>query len=140
MEVGWTLAAAALAILFAARGAGWLPRRSAIAFMIASWGARRAIVVFYTHAAGGKRTAASRRSAASYALAAAAAALCAAPALAASLNPEEGFTITELVAAGVWVVAFAAEAADRPHLRHARWVTLTASSVFGYASIPALWH
>ena len=107
----WPAVVGALAVAYATIGAGWPPRRSAIAFMIGSWGARLAVQALYT-----------RPSAllllTSYFTLLASALLFSLPAWLASRNAAEGFSVPELAAAGLWLVAFASEkATDRQRLR-----------------------
>ena len=107
----WPAVVGALAVCYATIGAGWPPRRSAIAFMIGSWGARLAVQALYT-----------RTSLLpllnSYLTLLISALLFSLPAWLASRNADEGFSAVELAAAGLWLIAFAAErTADRQRLR-----------------------
>jgi steroid 5-alpha reductase family enzyme len=128
--VGWTALVAGLAILDARLGDGWEYRCAAVAFMMGSWGLRLAVYLLYDrvlHRPEDGRYVEIRREWGAeaprrffwlfqtQALAAAGFSL---PALFASMNPEPGFSIVELIAAGLWVVAFAGEStADRQLLR-----------------------
>jgi steroid 5-alpha reductase family enzyme len=103
--------AGALAVLYASLGAGWPPRRSAIAFMMGSWGARLAVQLLFTPTTDAG-VPSSRIGLVPFAL------FFSVPALFASLNPEEGFSSAELVASAIWLIGFAAETtADRQRLR-----------------------
>lgn len=107
----WAALVGALAVLYAWLGAGWPPRRSAIAFMMGSWGARLAIQALYT------RTPV-LPFLTSYFRLVTFAVLGSMPALFAALNADESFSWPELAAAALWLIAFAAETtADRRRFR-----------------------
>ena len=107
----WAALVGALAVLYAWFGAGWPPRRSAIAFMMGSWGARLAIQALYTRPP-------VLPFLTSYFRLLTLSALFSLPALFASLNADEGFSRPELAAAALWLIAFAAETtADRRRFR-----------------------
>jgi steroid 5-alpha reductase family enzyme len=130
VDVGWTALVASLAILDARLGDGWAYRRAAVGFMMGSWGLRLAVYLLYDRVLdrpedgryvemrrewGAK---APRRFFWFFQTQALAAVGFSLPALFASTNPEPHFSIIELVAAGLWVVAFAGEStADRQLLR-----------------------
>jgi steroid 5-alpha reductase family enzyme len=143
---------AALAVLYATKSdTGALGRRVAIASMIASWGARRAMHVFYERAARGSEIppgegVSTRRALITYELRAGLAVVGSLPALVAVLNPDPDFAMIEYVGAAVWFVGFAGESTvDRRRLARQRvfpyagpiflviaWVGLT---LFASASI-----
>lgn len=120
----WPAAVGALAVFYAYVGDGAWTRRSAIAWMMGSWGARLAVQGMYTRA----MIAASRgvsevvpakgaRVRDSLVLLAAAVA-CSAPAFLAARNRAPQLSTTELAACGIWLVGFAGETtADRQRLR-----------------------
>ena len=103
----------ALAVLFASVGGGWPPRRSALGFMIGSWGAR--LTVQQLHARGLPiLLPASSASLMSFAL------VFAVPAFFISRNVDEGFSTVEFIASAAWMIAFVGETtADRQWLRFA---------------------
>jgi steroid 5-alpha reductase family enzyme len=113
----WPALVGALAVVYATLGEGAWVRRSAIAWMMGSWGARLAIQGMYTRAvvpAG----AAPRRPLWLFQLLAAAAVAASAPALLASLNDAPELSTVELAACAVWVIGFTGETtADRQRLR-----------------------
>jgi len=115
-----------LAVLYAVFGGGWAPRRSAIAFMMGSWGARLTVHVLYEQVFGraedGRYADLRQRHGGDanawffwFFEARAIAAVCfSLPALAAAVNPREGFSPFEFVGAVLWVVASTGEVtADR---------------------------
>ncbi|MCU1383815.1 MAG: putative rane protein [Acidobacteria bacterium] len=107
----WPACVGALAVLYAAVGDGAWTRRSAIAWMIGSWGARLAVQASYAPTAELPRLT-------SYVQLLTASVLFSLPALWASRNPAPSLSALEIAAAVVWVVAFAGEtAADRQRLR-----------------------
>ena len=113
----WPALVGALAIIYAAQGDGAWARRSAIGWMMGSWGARLAIQGIYTRAAMPPGEAAARAWWV-YQLLAAAAVAASTPALFASLNPAPQLSIVELAASAMWVVGFTGETtADRQRLR-----------------------
>jgi len=115
-----------LAVLYAVFGGGWAPRRSAIAFMMGSWGARLTVHLVYErvfgrpeegryadlrHRHGGDANAWFFWFFEAHAVAAVCFAL---PALVAVVNPREDFSPLEFAGAGLWLIAFTGEAtADR---------------------------
>jgi steroid 5-alpha reductase family enzyme len=113
----WPALVGALAVLYAVLGDGAWMRRSAIAWMMGSWGARLAIQGMYTRAAV-PVGAVPARSLWFFQVLAVAAVTASAPALLASLNRAPDLSIVELVACAVWVVGFTGETtADRQRLR-----------------------
>jgi steroid 5-alpha reductase family enzyme len=113
----WPAIVGAVAVMYANVGDGAWARRSAIAWMMGSWGARLAVQSLYTLAG---PTALAPRALrwrdAQYL--AAAAVICSTPALLASLNRDPDLSRVELVACAMWVVGFAGETtADRQRLR-----------------------
>lgn len=130
VDVGWTALVAGLAILDARLGNGWEYRRAAVGFMMGSWGLRLAVYLLYDRVLNrpederyaemrrGWGAEAPRRFFWFFQAQAVAAVGFSLPALFASTNPEPSFSLIELVAAGLWVVAFAGEStADRQLLR-----------------------
>lgn len=128
--VGWTALVAGLAVLDARLGDGWAYRRAAVGFMMGSWGGRLAVYLLYDRVlnrpedgryAGLRRdwgVDAPWRFFWFFQIQALAAAGFSLPALFASANADPRFSLVELVAAGLWVVAFAGEStADRQLLR-----------------------
>ncbi len=82
--------------------------------MMGSWGARLAIYLIYTRKPrGGGANFPSVWRLAAYAVAAVSFSL---PALFVSANPLESFSVVELIAAGIWLIAFCGEAADRQRI------------------------
>ena len=134
LHAGRSLSVAALAILDAVIGDGWQPRRSAVAFMVASWALRRTITILYTRVfeQPPDDAAASPWRFQAHALWALCLSL---PALVASVNDTPAFSLTELVGAGLWVVGFAAEASERPRLRHISRLTYVGYALFAFASL-----
>ena len=113
----WPALVGALAIVYASQGDGAWARRSAIAWMMGSWGARLAIQGMYTRAAMPPAEAAPRAWW-FYQLLGAAAVGASTPALLASLNAAPELSIAELAASAMWVVGFTGETtADRQRLR-----------------------
>lgn len=122
-HAGWALLVGGLAVIDATFGDGWPPRRAAIGFMMGSWGARLAVYIFYDRVFGkpeDERLAALRRTIGPaalwrfFAVQSAASVFFSMPALLAVANREEAFSPFELVAAGLWMVAFSGEVtADR---------------------------
>jgi steroid 5-alpha reductase family enzyme len=126
VDGGWAFLVGGLAVLYAVLGDGWPPRRAAIAFMMGSWGARLAVYLLYDRVFGrpeDARYAELRRKRGETAntwffwffqAQGAAAVFFSLPALLAVVNTSEGFSPLELVAAGLWMVAFTGEVtADR---------------------------
>jgi steroid 5-alpha reductase family enzyme len=125
-DVGWAFLVGGLAVLYAVLGDGWPPRRAAVAFMMGSWGARLTLYLLYDRVLNRPETgrhAELRRKRGDGANAwffwffeaqAVAAVFFSLPALLAVVNRDEAFSPLELVAAGLWIVAFTGEVtADR---------------------------
>ena len=128
----WPACVGALAVLYASLGDGAWTRRSAIAWMMGSWGARFTVQALY---AGGPQdflvvqTSCFRL--AVFAL------FFSLPALFASQNPQPWLGTTELAACGLWVIAFAGETtADRQLLRFRK----SADGSAGQACHAGLWR
>ena len=110
----WPAAVGTLAVFYAAIGDGAPTRRSAIAWMMGSWGARLAVQASYARVP-------DLPPVASYPRLLTLALFFSTPALFASLNPEPSLTVVELGAAALWVLAFAGETtADRGRLGFVR--------------------
>jgi steroid 5-alpha reductase family enzyme len=126
LDVGWTALVAGLAILDANAGGGAWARRSAIAWMMGSWGARLVVQRLYAprpfgipDGADGAHTE-PLPSFRAFQATAASALFFSLPALIASVNPEPTLSSLELAACGLWIVGFAGETtADRQLLRFA---------------------
>jgi len=123
-DAGWTALVAGLAIFYANAGAGAWTRRSAIAWMMGSWGARLVVQRLYApgpsgvpQRAGGADTE-PLPSFQAFQGTAASAVFFSLPALIASVNPEPTLSSLELAACGLWMAGFAGETtADRQLLR-----------------------
>ena len=130
VDVGWTALVASLAILDARFGQGWEYRRAAVGFMMGSWGLRLAVYLLYDRVLNRPEDGryaemrrewgdeAARRFWWFFQTQALAAVGFSLPALLASANAEQGFSLIELAAAGLWVVAFAGETAADRQLLH----------------------
>ena len=113
----WPALVGILAVVYATLGDGEWARRSAIAWMMGSWGARLAVQEIYTRAAHPADGTGLARPFWFFQALAAAALMASLPALLASLNPQRNLSVVELVACGLWVVGFAGETtADRQRL------------------------
>jgi steroid 5-alpha reductase family enzyme len=133
VDAGWTLLVAGLAVLYAAIGSGASTRRSAIGWMMGSWGARLGVYMLWDRVFDKpedpryqtmRREWGERANAAFFwyfqkqALAAVFFSL---PALFASANPAPNLSPLELAAAAIWIVGFAGETtADRQLVRFKR--------------------
>jgi len=130
VDAGWTALVAGLAVLYANVGAGAWTRRSAIAWMMGSWGARLTVYILYDRVFGrpedgryqemrrawGDR--ASSRFFVFFQEQAAAAVFFSLPALFASVNQDPLLSPVELAACALWIVGFAGETtADRQLMR-----------------------
>ena len=114
----WPAVVGGLAVLYATLGDGEWARRSAIAWMMGSWGARLAVQEIYTRAAHPAERAGHSRPLWYFQALAAAALAASLPALLASQSRQGALSIAELAACGLWVVGFAGETtADRQRLR-----------------------
>lgn len=130
VDAGWTGLIAAYAIADARLGAGFGPRRAAIAFMMGSWGLRLMVYLLYDRVFGRRedgRYAALRAEWGerahvrffwffqAHALLAVVFSL---PAFLASKNGDPEFSLVEIVAAGLWIVAFSGETTADRQLLH----------------------
>jgi steroid 5-alpha reductase family enzyme len=130
VDPGWTGLVAALAIIDACYSDGLPARRSAIGFMMGSWGARLAIFLLYDRVIGRPEdgryvelrrtfgTRAATRFFWFFQAQAVAAVLFSLPALLAASNAAREFSILEYVAAGLWIVAFSGETTADRQLLH----------------------
>jgi len=125
-DAGLTGLIAAFAIADARLGHGFGPRRAAIGFMMGSWGLRLMVNQLYVRVLGRQEDeqygalrarwgdAANARFFWIFQALAVAATVGSLPALIASTNAAADFSAIELIAAGLWIVAFAGETtADR---------------------------
>ena len=124
-HAAWPLVTGALAVFYANVGGGAPARRSAIAWMIGSWGARLGVYWVWdrvlSRPSEGDPDLHSRESLLSFERTALVALFFSLPALLASIDPAEALGIRELVASGLWVVGFAGETtADRQLVRWRR--------------------
>ena len=140
MRTLWPAMVGALAIVAASAGNGAWTRRSAIAWMMGSWGARLAVQGFYTRAV---------RAAAPHGdvpaptdgvgkalILVASAIVCSAPAWLAAFNRAPELSWAELGACIVWLIGFAGETtADRQRLRF-----VTAPAHQGLTCRTGLWR
>ena len=124
LDAGWTALVAGLAILDANAGGGAWARRSAIAWMMGSWGARLVVQRLYAPRPFGILDRGSGAqtepppSFQAFQATAASAVFFSLPALIASVNPDPNLSSLELAACGLWMVGFAGETtADRQLLR-----------------------
>ena len=107
----WPAAVGSLAVLYAAIGDGAWTRRSAIAWMMGSWGARLTMQTLYTRSS-------DLPFLTSYFRLLASALFFSLPAWFASRNTEPSLAVVEIGACALWVMAFAVETtADRQLLR-----------------------
>jgi steroid 5-alpha reductase family enzyme len=127
VDPGWTALVGGLSVFYAIRAVDTMPgRRLAIGAMLGSWGARLTVMLLYDRVFGrpedGRYAHLRRRKGDRtnlwlfwvFEAQALAAIVFSLPALLAVLNPAETFSAVELVAAGLWVVAFSGEStADR---------------------------
>ena len=111
----WPASVGALAVVYANVGAGDWARRSAIGWMMGSWGARLTVQALY---APGARDLSKPTPVTSYFGLLTSAAFFSMPAAFASLDVNPSLTTLELAASALWVIAFAAQTtADRQFLR-----------------------
>ena len=117
LDAVWPACVGALAVLYANVGGGDWARRSAIAWMMGSWGARLTVQALYAPGAEGLRNPTPLTS---YFRFLTTAIFFSIPAVLASLNPDPSLSRLELGASAIWVIAFAAQTtADRQLLRFA---------------------
>jgi steroid 5-alpha reductase family enzyme len=125
----WPACVATLAVVYTVTGDGWPPRRSAIAFMMASWGARLAVQSLFTGASDLPRST-------SYFTLLTSALFFSLPALFPSRNPDSPLSPLEIAASVLWLIAFAGETtADRQRLRF-----MSAAGNAGVACRSGLWR
>jgi len=130
VDAGWTLLVAGLAVFYANVGDGAWTRRSAIAWMMGSWGARLGVYILWDRVfnrAEDARYRQMRRGWGERANAeffwffqkrALAAVFFSLPALVASVNPAPTLSPLELAASTLWIIGFAGETtADRQLMR-----------------------
>jgi steroid 5-alpha reductase family enzyme len=123
LDAGWTALVAGLAILDANVGEGAWARRSAIAWMMGSWGARLLVQRLYAPGPFGIPDHADDAQTEplpfqAFQATAASAFFFSLPALIASVNPDPNLSTLELAACGLWIAGFAGETtADRQRLR-----------------------
>ena len=111
----WPACIGALAVLYANIGGGAWARRSAIAWMMGSWGARLTVQALYAVRPEGPHD---FRLPTSYFRLFTFAAFFSLPALVASRNPDPSLSQIEVAACALWVIAFVGETtADRQLLR-----------------------
>ena len=120
-DAGWAGGLALLGALYAVMGAGWAPRRIAIAFMAVAWGMRLALYLLFTRVIGhpeeGRyvelrrqwRTSIPLKFLLFFEFQAVLCIVLAVPFLLASQNPVPAFSIFEYAAAILWVVAIVGE-------------------------------
>ena len=109
----WPACVGGLAVVYAAVGDGAWTRRSAIAWMMGSWGVRLTLQSLYAGGAGDPLVS-------SYFESPVAAVFFSLPALLAARNPAPVLSAMEIAAAALWFIAFAGETtADRQYLRFA---------------------
>ena len=114
----WPALVGGLAVLYASQGDGAWMRRSAIGWMMGSWGARLAIQGLYTRAANPAANVDTVRPPWVFPMLTVAAAIASFPALLVSLNQDPELSVVELSACAMWVIGFTGEAtADRQRLR-----------------------
>ena len=130
VDAAWTLLVAGLAVLDAWNGSGAWSRRSAIGWMMGSWGARLGVYLLWDRVLGKPEDARYRTMRDAWGdradveffwffqKQALAAAFFSLPALFPSMNDEPMLSMLELGAAALWIVGFAGETtADRQLLR-----------------------
>jgi steroid 5-alpha reductase family enzyme len=116
VDAGWTALVAGLAILYANVGGGAWARRSAIGWMMGSWGARLMVQRLYAPRLLSETDRA--RSFWFFQAKGASALFFSLPAVVVSVNPDPNLSSVELAACGLWIVGFAGETtADRQLLR-----------------------
>jgi steroid 5-alpha reductase family enzyme len=130
VDPGWTGLVAALAIIDACYSDGAPARRSAIGFMMGSWGARLTIYLLYDRVLGrpedGRFVELRRRFGSRattrffwfFQAQAFAAVLFSLPALLAASNDAPQFSVIEYIAAALWIVAFSGETTADRQLLH----------------------
>jgi steroid 5-alpha reductase family enzyme len=120
-EAASPLVTGALAVIYANAGEGASVHGSAIAWMIASWGARLGVYLLWDEVLDRPAALDVRESLATFEWRGLEAVFFAIPALLASFNRAATLSTVELAATGVWLAAFAGETtADRQHVRWRR--------------------
>src|ERR1700716_18401 len=121
VDAGWALLVAALAIFYANAGDGAWTRRSAIAWMMGSWGARLGVYILWDRVFGRSEDPRYGEMRRDWGERAGAAFFLSRPALFAALNAAPTLSPLELAACALWTVGFAGETtADRQLLRFKR--------------------
>jgi steroid 5-alpha reductase family enzyme len=114
----WPALVGGLAVLYASQGDGAWMRRSAIGWMMGSWGARLAIQGLYTRASNPPGNVDAMRPPWVFPVLTAAAAIASVPALLVAFNRDPELSLLELSACAMWVIGFTGETtADRQRLR-----------------------
>jgi steroid 5-alpha reductase family enzyme len=118
-DAAWTALVAVFAILDANVGGGAWGRRTAIAWMMGSWGARHVVHLLYApHLSRSERRTGAALSFWFLQARGASALLFSLPALIASVNPDPNLSGVELAGCGLWLLGFTGETtADRQLLR-----------------------
>jgi len=120
-DAAWPLVTAGLGVLYANIGGGAAPRRSAIAWMIGSWGARLGVYWVWDRVLTRPADLDRRDPLSHFERYAIVALFFSAPALVASVDPEATLGLRELAAAVLWLIGFAGETtADRQLVRWRR--------------------
>jgi steroid 5-alpha reductase family enzyme len=120
-DAAWPLVAAALAVFYANVGGGAAARRSAIAWMIGSWGARLGVYWVWDRVLSRPSDPDRRESLLAFERSAAVAFFFSLPAIFAAADPAETIGIRELAASALWLIGFAGETtADRQLVRWRR--------------------
>jgi steroid 5-alpha reductase family enzyme len=117
----WPLVAGGLAVFYANVAEGAWARRSAIAWMLGSWGARLGVYWMWDRVFSRQPDARLRESASAFQRSALIAVFFSLPAMLTAVDPEPMLGVRELAATGLWLVGFAGETtADRQLVRWRR--------------------
>ncbi|PYR38218.1 MAG: hypothetical protein DMF93_16460 [Acidobacteria bacterium] len=120
-DAAWPLVAGALAVFYANVGGGAAARRSAIAWMIGSWGARLGVYWVWDRVLSRPREPHRREPLLAFERKALVALFFSLPAIFAAIDPETTLGMRELAASALWLVGFAGETtADRQLVRWRR--------------------
>jgi len=120
-DAAWPLVAGGLAVFYANVADGAWARRSAIAWMLGSWGARLGVYWIWDRVFSRHADPLLRESVSSFQRSALMAVFFSLPAMFASVDPEPVLGLRELAASALWLVGFAGEAtADRQLVRWQR--------------------
>jgi len=120
-DAAWPLVAGALAVFYANVGDGAAARRSAIAWMIGSWGARLGVYWVWDRVLSRPPDPDRRESLLAFERSGAVAFFFSLPAIFAAADPAETIGIRELAASALWLIGFAGETtADRQLVRWRR--------------------